>query len=191
MSKLTSEKLKNITLFAGRYVEVRWLLEHIKALDLELKIAKEDEERAVSAADRLTENVAQLHMEKQELQNLVNALRAPVVLPKEVAEALEHCKDRYTPEQLAYYAVQSPTYPYGSKTPELCTLRDHANKFHTLDLVNAIQFGYTVEEPVDHKERLRVDIERLVTTWDRTLPKSTLVRDIDERLNDYFQEIAK
>jgi hypothetical protein len=43
------------------------LFEHIDAIELELKVAKEDEERAVAAADRLTENVAQLNTEKTRL----------------------------------------------------------------------------------------------------------------------------
>jgi hypothetical protein len=54
----------------------------------------------------------------------------------------------------------------------------------------ALVNGYTVEEPIDHEQRLRIDIERLVTTWDGR-SRYELNKDLAERITDYFTEIAK
>ncbi|CAM3365942.1 DUF1642 domain-containing protein [Paenibacillus lupini] len=165
------------------------LLSHIDTIETELKIATEDEERAVAAADRLTENVAKLYVEKQEFENQMNALRVPVVLPKEIAEAMNKLEAvGHTVDEAAWLIAHGGR---ADATEAEGTLNKYAlRKNGFIQLVNALQYGYTVEEPINHEQRLRIELEKLITTWDG-LSRYTLNKDVGELLTDHFQEIAK
>jgi hypothetical protein len=160
------------------------LLSHIDTLETELKISTEDEERAVVAADRLTDNVVHLQRELTEVRK-----GKKVVLPKEIAEAMKKLEAvGHTVDEAAWLIAHGGR---ADATDAEGTLNNYAiKKDGFIQLVNALQYGYTIEEPIDHEQRLRIDIERLVTTWDGR-SRYELNKDVAERITDYFTEIAK
>jgi hypothetical protein len=169
--------------------DVLRLIEHIDALeaelkqvDLKLKIATEDEERAVAAADRLTENVAQMQRDL-----IAEREGKKVSLPPKIIFAIEWLRTRGLSNEEIYEL---------STTPEDGVHASNLNQWSDTGpgdgniLMAALVNGYTVEEPIDHEQRLRIDIERLVTTWDGR-SRYELNKDLAERITDYFTEIAK
>lgn len=166
------------------------LLSHIDTIETELRIAIEDEDRVVAQfkeetnkVDRLIKNVVELQRE------LVEAREGKkVVLTREEADALEQFKKERMnqADYLAWLIPQNNSI----RSEAHRTLWDSANSRRFLVLVNALQYSYTVEEPIDHEQRLRIELEKLITTWDGR-SRYTLNKDIGELLTDHFQEIAK
>lgn len=135
------------------------LINHIKALEDDENIYRNKINRMQAAYDDALADIAkhgqrivELEREKRKLQEKLEAKK--VKLPKEVAEALRvRLIAGDDIEYVVWNVIQSPT-----KNPRanenLLILRNYANNRHTLDLIDAIRYGYTVEEPTA-EERMR------------------------------------
>lgn len=156
-----------------------------RKLETELKVAKEDEERAVAAADQLQDNVIQLQRELTEAREAKK-----VVLPREVAEAIEEAKKEFSDDlDFIAWKIAHDREPFDSKAVEL--LKNRASQFSFFDLVDAIRYSYTVEEPeqpIDREQRLRLDLQQLFSSWEGGGRIRELAKDADELLTDYFSE---
>ncbi|WP_028609754.1 hypothetical protein [Paenibacillus harenae] len=145
------------------------LFEHIDAIEIELKLTKEDEKEAVRKygqamkdIDRLTENVAQLQRENKRLMDEVDEAREPikVVLPKEVVEAIEY-----------YFSLNGVNkfdvlLRIERSADTIATVaRAILHKKHGIDweevLMSALINGYTVEK--SKEDRLRDGIAEIIT----------------------------
>jgi len=145
----------------------------IDNLKLKLTITTEDEERAVRAADRLTENVAQLQREKEGLlkslelagisnERLGNILddvdeSRKIELPREVAEALTAVRASSSIESIVFNCFQVMQLSVNG-----AILRDYAADNFDAFLA-ALVNGYTASDKSEIDPTLKVRIrERLV-----------------------------
>jgi GGDEF domain-containing protein len=161
------------------------LLSHIDTIETELKIAMEDEVRAVAAVDRLTDNVVQLQQELSEARN-----DRKIVVTAKVAEAIEHYRRRNVLTLYNLPQIELLAKAKNNNNEHAAVLAEHIFYRGYNEYFLAIINGYTVEEPINHEQRLRIELAKLITTWDGR-SRYTLNKDINEALNDYFQETAK
>lgn len=140
-------------------VHVSALIEHIDAIELELKISKEDEQEAVRKYGeaelnivRLTENVAQLHAAWLELEKQVPK---KVALPEEKADALKWSFMNHGTNAGVIHRYTSDSY-MGVNTDALRSI-----PFDTL--LVALVNGYTVEKTKE--DRLREGVKEIVDKW--------------------------
>lgn len=104
------------------------------------------------------EEVAQLMQERDELRAQLEQ-RKPA-LPREVAEAIEKVKaSGHDIDFLAWTIAQDPE-PHDS--PSLKLLKKKANEDSFLDLVDALRYGYTVEDPnAEKRARLLENLAKI------------------------------
>lgn len=155
---------------------IKGLFEHIEAIELELKISKEDEQEAVRKygeaelnIDRLIDNCAQLTKKNQALMAEIDGMKYEVVdepekvpLPKEVAEALDSFKAEgrdidYIIEWLVYENKYDMTI-----SQRIISLKEYARN-NGRNLISALVNGYTVEKTKE--ERLREGLDSVVREW--------------------------
>lgn len=172
MQKLLKFQLDSIRIQQNRvgYVNgpvVDSLLNHIDALDLELKIAKEDEEEAVRKHGeaelnivRLIENCGQLAMKLKEVNEPKKAL-----LPKEVAGAIGFLKS---------LGINNGEIIRLSLTTYRLSHCDHRRRLGEFSIDNpeliasALVNGYRIEEPkqpIDRDHHNRLAVKKLIEGW--------------------------
>ena len=173
------------------------LIAHAEAIELELKVSKEDEVEAVrkygelaKSNERLIESVGELYKAKQELEltlqnsrsevrrlmDEVDATRAAwlelekqvpkkVVLPKEVAEAIEYYRSPQMDFTLQSFARIMFRFFENGDNQWTITLKNFVHKDGKGDvLMQALVNGYTVEQTKE--ERLREGIEKIIDESD-------------------------
>jgi len=170
MGRMTKERFQRARyLFDGELGKE--MIAHIEAIELELKVAKEDEERAVAATDRLTDNVVQLKRELNESKDENHKLRAAwlelekqvpkkVVLPKEVAGSIEWFRKQGSSNGEIYELSLQGDLD-GLYAEKLFKWID--GKVDRDDLMQALVNGYAVEQTKE--ERLREGIEKTYSEW--------------------------
>ncbi|WP_307205636.1 hypothetical protein [Paenibacillus harenae] len=167
-------------------------LSHLEEIDLgklveDLRVAQDDEKRAVAAADRLEDNVIQLQRENKRLMDEVDEARKAnkVMLPREVAEALDFFKNEGVDADAVMRWVECNAD--GKNIDIIKRFIRHGKGY---DIARAFVNGYTVEHPeIDREQQLRLDVRQLMDSWDGRR-KRELVENVDELLTDYFKEIS-
>lgn len=163
------------------------LLGHIKELDDDIRIrdiamnkmteqldqAREDERRAVAAADRLKDNVIQLNREKRELEEkleaadeLVRFEEKKVVLPQELAWAIEHFEfldERDSLFDIAY--VTKCAREFNNRHAQVITEFVEETAGNKIAYFNGIINGYTVDEAPSVEDRLRTELTPKIEEW--------------------------
>ncbi|MGO4181839.1 hypothetical protein AB4Z17_11705 [Paenibacillus sp. TAF43_2] len=186
--KILKERSNDVTPCFFAKEAVRGLVAHAEAIELELKISKEDEEEAVRRFGkaelnivRLTVNVAQLKRELDEsrsdellatqcadrLSTENDTLKAQleakkVVLPKEVAEALDrYVSDGHSHESKRWALFNIIKCDSHALDMPAQLIQRHFD-LNYFSLASAIVNGYTVEEPADVR---RNDISSIINKW--------------------------
>ncbi|OBZ08016.1 hypothetical protein [Bacillus sp. FJAT-26390] len=183
--KILKERSNDVTPCFFAKEAVRGLVAHAEAIELELKISKEDEEEAVrrfgeaelsivrlnqkvdhlnrelgeSRADELlaTQSADRLSTENDTLKAQLEAKK--VVLPKEVAEAIEDYRSGGHDTDYIIRALASRSG--GMPLPRLQTLLDYAAD-HGHQLIDALVNDFTVEEPLTTEDKLEAKFEQLL-----------------------------
>jgi len=158
-TRLSKEKIKEIEKQANlaygiNYIDaVNVLIGHIETLDIEINQYRaeierlrqlvdekaKDERRMFESSERLQDNVVQLN---KELQEAKAAKKVP--LPREVADALAKAmKDDANIDYLAWQLARDGS-DYDSEHMKM--LKERAATHSFIDLVDALRYGYTVEE---------------------------------------------
>lgn len=203
---------------------VRTLVAHAEAIELELKVSKEDEEEAARRFGeaelnnvRLNQKVDQLKRELDEsradellatksadrLSTENDALRAQlkakkVVLPRDVAEAIDKLRRQDEIWNVKYgrnfslldNVNQALRGKHGSKFINIIAEWIVEDRERRDILVSALVNGYTVEEPIDRDQRLRLDIQELFANWQGGGRITELAKDADRLLENHFSETA-
>lgn len=192
MAKSVFERLKanwtNNVWWQGRD-SVLSFIAHAEAIELELKVAKEDEERAVKLADRLDDDnqrlidnlaqldkelrasrmtIAQLNSDNMTLTKLIDTHKAPevVVVPQAVADALKFYDGRRSSTGIDILFNPAEIERLANMTAENThakTLNEYIffKGYNTYFpmLIN----GYTVEKTKE--ERLRDSVKEIYYEW--------------------------
>lgn len=112
-----------------------WLLiQMIDRMQESIRILKEDEKRAVAAADRLTDENIGLLKQIEEMQK-----PSKVKLPVEVAQALKEHEER------GYNNIDLMRLAFSDKAITPFVLHKFA-MFYPFDLARALEFGYETEQ---------------------------------------------
>ncbi|MCA0754867.1 DUF1642 domain-containing protein [Paenibacillus sp. N4] len=162
--KIQLESIKNYQNRAG-YVNggiIESLLNHIDALDFELKETKKDEQeivaeygQAMGVIDRLQDNIVQLQRELTEAREAKK-----VKLPREVADAIEYFRGcKFGNDSFARLMFRGHEKDDNDHT---ITLKRYSHG-NGEDLLSALINGYTVENPPTAEERMVNTITQLLT----------------------------
>ncbi|MGO4369348.1 hypothetical protein AB4Z21_00875 [Paenibacillus sp. MCAF20] len=166
---------------------------HRDELVSEFRTLQNDHIRSVEAADRLQDNAILLERENKRLMDEVDEAREAkkVMLPRDVAEAIEQEKRSHGGDcdYLAWHIARDRNETDSDTIALLKNRAAGSDKEAFINLVLALKYGYTIEQPeIDREQRLRLDVRQLMDTWDGR-SKRELVENVDELLSDYFEEI--
>ncbi|WP_424766272.1 DUF1642 domain-containing protein [Paenibacillus sp. sgz302251] len=152
---------------------VRDLISHAEAIELELKISKEDEVEAVRKYGEAMQNIDRLINNVEQLKRELTEAREPkkVVLPKEVAEAIDECRrqdEKWSMGTGRNFSLldnvnQAIRVRHGSKFINTIAAWIVDDRKRRDVLLQALVNGYTVEQTKE--DRLREGIEGLVKEW--------------------------
>ncbi|MGM0882551.1 MAG: hypothetical protein ACQEXQ_16110 [Bacillota bacterium] len=142
------------------------LINHVEAIELELKVSKEDEVEAVRKCgqamkdiDRLTENLAQL---KRELDESREAKKVP--LPWKVANAIDSLMQGRTinsHEEIGWTIFNIIKLPHEHLNKDARFLKSHFS-CEWYKLCAALVIGYTIEEPPSTEDKIEAKLESLL-----------------------------
>ena len=137
-------------------------------------------------ADRLQ---ADREMLLQQIERTVNE-REQVVLPLEVAEALNKAMTKYADEldYLAWHIARDHA-PFDDEYMEI--LRDRASGNSFFELIDAIRYGYTVA--TSPKSTLEDDIYRMIKQWQDDFDEDVTVEqdemNIARRITEHVRKV--
>lgn len=198
--KLTKEKIEDIRRHHEDYnsdSHVNQLLRHVDACEIEMeryrynvgrlrKLVEQhvtSENRAVAAAYRW-QKVA--YDTQRELEKAREGKK--VRLPRDVAEAIEKVKATTAGSDIDFLAWKIAKIPSDNEDPSMQLLQKRANYSSFLDLVDALRYGYIVEESASPLEREVADI---IAEWESAEPVGTRREDHEHLARQILEHIKQ
>lgn len=143
-------------------VQIGLLLDHIKALEEDETIYRKKIQRMQEHIDRLRDKVVRLESERRALAEKLETKK--VVLPEEVAVALKQEIDSRRDDDLDFLAWSIPHEIDETDDDSMVVLKEYVNArtdTSFFDIVDAIRYGFTVEE-VTAEQRMLGKMEALL-----------------------------